>query len=609
MARGDSAPDSDTRYFGLVKCDTNAAFQVLDSRKRGLPQCHPLSLNLNLKAPRSGGGSQQNRPQDTPESIKNYVGLNEARAFLDASARNGKYVKIMTFDDKGQMEEQVIMNANRVQATKMQPQIEATTSQFQGVRISESFDRPQKSLEQSPTDYSRGTSLSTSSAQGSLQMGTEGEFLDVSRREKRVASVPLSRSPSPAEEEEDGPIMTDKVTKHFRLGDSVAIERFYERSFSAVQQTAMKSITKSWIKEIEPDKQKKFPYSGGEKPPWWPEGCYYREPDHLKKPDRQILAVAILRYAIQDYERFKGTGVDRLERATFEKANIEFDKESEAKIKQRKEILKQVFRTARLEQNLIQDERDDSDMIAVWEFEDPSPAKPRKRQRKRTSLKKQAPTVKAAQQVEQIGDHLAPLPALDVKPELDLSIHVCNNNNNDVPYPPEPDNQTANIITEHGNNIWDQSCHASPQRYYPATQSCPASAIEMHQQQQDIQYHTTTSRFTSFDDATMDTDYHQIADSSPAIMRQELGSASFSTTPTLPDQVQWPYSELNMQIPHMPIQQPHGLPVRPPQHSPIQQQHTSVVFPVTWDQRSWEATPGASYQQPMQPGDYRPTLN
>jgi hypothetical protein len=78
--------------------------------------------------------------------------------------------------------------------------------------------------------------------------------------------------------------MTDKVTKHFRLGDSVQIERFYERSFSAVQQTAMKSITKSWIKEIEPDKQKKFPYSGGEKPPWWPEGCYYREPDHLKKP-------------------------------------------------------------------------------------------------------------------------------------------------------------------------------------------------------------------------------------------------------------------------------------------------------------------------------------
>jgi hypothetical protein len=403
--------------------------------------------------------------------------------------------------------------------------------------------------------------------------------------------------------------MTDKVTKHFRLGDSVQIERFYERSFSAVQQTAMKSITKSWIKEIEPDKQKKFPYSGGEKPPWWPEGCYYREPDHLKKPDRQILAVAILRYAIQDNERFKGTGVDRLERATFEKANIEFDKESEAKIKQRKEILRQVFRTARLEQNLMQDERDDSDMIAVWEFEDHSPAKPRKRQRKRASLKKQAPTAKATQQVEQSIDHLAPSPALDVKPELGMSVHVCNNNSNTVPCPPVPDNPSANSVAEHGTNVWDQSSHASPQHYYPTAQSCPASAIEMHQQQQDIHYHTPSSRFTSFDDATMDTDYHQITAPSPAIMHQELGNTSFSSTPTLPDQVQWPYSEINMQIPHMQIQQPHGLPVRPPQQSPIQQQHPPLVFPVVWDQRSWEPTPGASYQQSMQPGDYRPPLS
>lgn len=112
----------------------------------------------------------------------------------------------------------------------------------------------------------------------------EGELADVSPRRKRGASVPPSGSATPAEEEEDGPIMTNKVTKQFSLGDSAGIERFYERSFSAAQQTAMKSITKSWIKEIEPDKQKKYPYSHDKKPPWWPEGCYYREPDHLKKP-------------------------------------------------------------------------------------------------------------------------------------------------------------------------------------------------------------------------------------------------------------------------------------------------------------------------------------
>jgi hypothetical protein len=70
-----------------------------------------------------------------------------------------------------------------------------------------------------------------------------------------------------------------------------------------------------------------------------------------------VLAVAILRFVIRDQQRFEGKGIDRLERVTFEKANIEFDKESHEKIKQRKEILKQVFRTARLEQKLVEDER------------------------------------------------------------------------------------------------------------------------------------------------------------------------------------------------------------------------------------------------------------
>lgn len=76
------------------------------------------------------------------------------------------------------------------------------------------------------------------------------------------------------------------------------------------------------------------------------------------------MAVAILRFVIQDQQRFEGRGIDRLERVTFEKANIEFDKESDEKIKQRKEILKQVFRIARAEQMLVADERGSFPAIA-----------------------------------------------------------------------------------------------------------------------------------------------------------------------------------------------------------------------------------------------------
>ena len=56
-------------------------------------------------------------------------------------------------------------------------------------------------------------------------------------------------------------------------------------------------IAKEWVKVIEPKKQTRFPYNKGDagKPTWWPADVRHKEPDHLMKPERHALLLAILR--------------------------------------------------------------------------------------------------------------------------------------------------------------------------------------------------------------------------------------------------------------------------------------------------------------------------
>lgn len=75
-----------------------------------------------------------------------------------------------------------------------------------------------------------------------------------------------------------------------------------------------RQLAKALIKAFEPEKPRKYPYNGGKrreeavrlyglhnpgalsKAPWWPEnGCRYKEPDHLKKPERMLLIKHLLR--------------------------------------------------------------------------------------------------------------------------------------------------------------------------------------------------------------------------------------------------------------------------------------------------------------------------
>ena len=63
------------------------------------------------------------------------------------------------------------------------------------------------------------------------------------------------------------------------------VEKYYESRFNDIQQNACKLICKNWVKLIEPKKQIKYPYNGGEdtRPDWWPTVTRHREPDHLPK--------------------------------------------------------------------------------------------------------------------------------------------------------------------------------------------------------------------------------------------------------------------------------------------------------------------------------------
>jgi len=82
-----------------------------------------------------------------------------------------------------------------------------------------------------------------------------------------------------------------------KLKDEAARTAFLELRFSQLQQVMCKMIAKEWIKVIEPKKQTRFPYNKGEagRPGWWPAGVRHKEPDHLMKPERHALLLAILR--------------------------------------------------------------------------------------------------------------------------------------------------------------------------------------------------------------------------------------------------------------------------------------------------------------------------
>ncbi|CUS25040.1 LAQU0S25e00540g1_1 [Lachancea quebecensis] len=85
-------------------------------------------------------------------------------------------------------------------------------------------------------------------------------------------------------------------TQNLLLSNKAQVDSYFQSVFCVINQQRCKAIAKAWIKVVEPKKQSKYPYIKGEasKPSWWPNDVVHRGSDHLKKPERIRLLVAIL---------------------------------------------------------------------------------------------------------------------------------------------------------------------------------------------------------------------------------------------------------------------------------------------------------------------------
>jgi hypothetical protein len=109
----------------------------------------------------------------------------------------------------------------------------------------------------------------------------------------------LEHTPADDGDDESSIPIEISQTTQIRLGDQEQIMDYYQSIFKGIQQLALKAILKEWIKEIEPKKQKNFPYKKGHddlefRPAWWPKEAKYKEPDHIKVEGQFSLGTQII---------------------------------------------------------------------------------------------------------------------------------------------------------------------------------------------------------------------------------------------------------------------------------------------------------------------------
>ncbi|POW02379.1 hypothetical protein PSHT_00251 [Puccinia striiformis] len=91
---------------------------------------------------------------------------------------------------------------------------------------------------------------------------------------------------------QEKPSTTTENSTIISFSSPLSIASFLENKFRQLQQNTCKLVCKAWIKVVEPKKQRKSGETS--KPDWWPGGVVHREPDHLLKPDRIKLMLAVL---------------------------------------------------------------------------------------------------------------------------------------------------------------------------------------------------------------------------------------------------------------------------------------------------------------------------
>ncbi|KAK4569902.1 hypothetical protein LTR86_002871 [Recurvomyces mirabilis] len=101
-------------------------------------------------------------------------------------------------------------------------------------------------------------------------------------------------------------ISSDSAAQHFNIMEPDKVKAYLYNRFEKLQQLSAKRVAKAWIKGICPRKQANFPYQNKQKteesggpdiPAWWPDQsiCPWKEPDHIRKEERNELLIHILR--------------------------------------------------------------------------------------------------------------------------------------------------------------------------------------------------------------------------------------------------------------------------------------------------------------------------
>jgi hypothetical protein len=173
------------------------------------------------------------------------------------------------------------------------------------------------------------------------------------------------------DDEDIAPIDHPALSKHglksrnIQVTDEDEVKQFYEDIMEEILHYPIKAFLKSWIKVIEPNKQRRWPYvnsdpqkrpksvkptpDGNMEPPWWPENVMHKEPDHLNKLGCRALVVHLITL-VQTDTSFHKPGlpniIQLLRIATLETQNLHEQKDSHDKRRMRMFHIKQFFDVA-----------------------------------------------------------------------------------------------------------------------------------------------------------------------------------------------------------------------------------------------------------------------
>ncbi|KAK3612711.1 hypothetical protein LTR22_028501, partial [Elasticomyces elasticus] len=150
------------------------------------------------------------------------------------------------------------------------------------------------------------------------------------------------------------------------------VEAFLLEHIEALQQLSLKQISKEWIKVICPKKQANYPYRNTKVksktnkkprvPGWWPDQkvCQWREPDHVKKEQRNRLVLHLLRLRptaaqleLWNRDNFQATDMHKFaDWTTFLEGVIpNLDNiPPVTKARNRRQLLKKIYTVARMEE-------------------------------------------------------------------------------------------------------------------------------------------------------------------------------------------------------------------------------------------------------------------